>query len=179
MFRILSPDTYKTSPWKNGGGVTHEILRDDGHDAWQWRISIAEVAADGPFSRFEGMSRILTVIEGAGVDLHTPEGILVARLYQPVDFSGDTPVESRMVNGPIRDLNVIFDSRHITASVDIVEGACRIAAGQGRTGVLCLAGTVHADGARLPPMGFALGDRGEIALAMGARCALVRLTDPV
>ena len=38
-------------PWKNGGGVTRELLRlpADGGDDWTLRISVADIAADGPF----------------------------------------------------------------------------------------------------------------------------------
>ena len=76
--RIILPEAFHTQPWKNGGGITHEIAREDRDGALLWRLSIAEVASDGPFSAFTGLSRILTVIEGAGLHLHTPEGRLDA-----------------------------------------------------------------------------------------------------
>ncbi|MCC0065056.1 MAG: HutD family protein [Defluviimonas sp.] len=176
-YRIFPPQGFATSRWKNGGGVTHEILRDTVNDPWQWRISIAEVASDGPFSRFEGLSRILTVIEGNGLDLHTPDDMLAARRLQPLAFSGDTPVESRMVDGPVRDLNLIYDSRHVSASVEVVAGPQDVSAGPGKTGVLCLGGTVAAGGEPVPAGAFALGEGGCIRLSAGAQAAIVRLQD--
>jgi environmental stress-induced protein Ves len=115
--RILHPDQFLTQPWKNGGGVTHEIAREDLDGALLWRLSIAEVSSDGPFSAFPGLTRILTVIEGAGLHLHTPEGRLDALPMRPVRFSGDTPVDSRLIAGPVRDFNLIWDATRLVATV--------------------------------------------------------------
>lgn len=177
MYQIVMPQDFASSRWKNGGGVTHEILRDNVNDPWQWRISIAEVASDGPFSRFEGMSRILTVIDGNGLDLHTPEGVLAARRFRPLGFAGDTPVECRMLAGPVRNLNVIYDSAHVTVSVVVVAGPDDISAGPGQTGVLCLAGSVAAEGRTVPAGAFALGTGGNICLSGRAHAAILRLTE--
>ncbi|MDR3495138.1 MAG: HutD family protein [Ancalomicrobiaceae bacterium] len=98
-------------PWKNGGGVTVEYLvspANAGLDAFDWRVSRAEVAADGPFSLFAGIDRTLTVVDGAGIDL-----VIADRTVRldpgcaPLAFAGDVPVASRLVTGPIRDLNVM------------------------------------------------------------------------
>ncbi len=182
MFQILTPDTYVTSPWKNGGGITHEIAKAETAQGWRWRLSIAEVATDGPFSRYDGMSRILTVIEGNGIDLHTPEGILQARPCKPVAFSGELPIDSRMVDGPIKDLNLIYDARLLRAEVVVLDGPCQMSIGPGWAGFLCLAGEVSVDKTPLPAMAFALADTGgvgEITLADGARGVLIRLLDLV
>ena len=131
--RIVLPQDFHTQPWKNGGGVTHEIAREDRDGALLWRLSIAEVASDGPFSTFTGLSRILTVIDGAGLYLHTPKGRLDALPLAPVAFSGDLPVQSRMIDGPIRDFNVIWDESRLSASVQLVTGhlpACPAAPGR-------------------------------------------------
>lgn len=183
MFQILTPDDFTTSPWKNGGGVTHEIAREGAGEgpggAWRWRLSIAEVASDGPFSRFEGMARILTVIAGAGLILQMPERAIEALPLQPVAFSGDTPLTSRMISGPIRDFNVIYDPVRVDASVEVLRGPCRRGVGAGQVGVLCLAGRVVVVGQVLAQGGFALGfataSSDEIVLPEGAICAVVRL----
>ncbi len=120
MIRVLKPSAFVTSPWKNGGGITHEIARSGDKSGLIWRLSIAEVASDGPFSRFEGLSRILTVIEGEGLILHSPEQPIAARLLEPVAFSGDLPIDSRMIKGPIRDFNVIYDASRVAAAVLIL-----------------------------------------------------------
>lgn len=121
--RVITPDQFLTQPWKNGGGVTHEIARADVGGRLLWRLSIAEVASDGPFSAFPGLTRILTVIEGAGLHLHTPDTRLAALPLMPVRFSGDTPIVSRLIDGPVRDFNLIWDATHLAASVSPVTGA--------------------------------------------------------
>ena len=146
MFKITPPDHFITVPWKNGGGVTHEIARSHISEDWHWRISMAEVASDGPFSIFAGLSRILTVIDGNGIALHTPDAILDAGPLKPVHFSGDTPINSVMTDGPIRDLNVIFDANHVSADVVVVAGPKTIKAPSELTGLFHLKGVFTSQG---------------------------------
>lgn len=87
MRRIPRSD-FQTARWQNGGGVTHEIARLEEGGALVWRISLAEVAADGPFSSFAALTRVLTVIDGMGMDLETPTQVLPALPLGPVRFSG-------------------------------------------------------------------------------------------
>ncbi|MGO4913881.1 HutD/Ves family protein [Pseudogemmobacter sp. W21_MBD1_M6] len=177
VFTFIPPERFLTSRWKNGRGVTHEIARHEENGAWVWRLSIAEVASDGPFSRFEGLARILTVIEGAGVNLHSPEGAIQARPLVPVHFSGSRAVDSRMVDGPIRDLNVIYDPARIVAAVEVLTGPCQHEVKVGPVGVLALFGQVAVAGRVLPVGVFALGSDGAIDLSDGAICLLVTLRD--
>lgn len=121
--RIIPPDQFLTQPWKNGGGVTHEIARAEEDGALLWRLSIAEVATDGPFSAFPGLTRILTVIEGAGLHLDTPDTRLDALPLKPVRFSGDLPIDSQLIDGPVRDFNLIWDATRRAATVTPVSGA--------------------------------------------------------
>lgn len=70
--RILRAAGRAAAVWKNGGGVTREIAvfpEGAGMDDFVWRASLAEVAADGPFSAFPGIDRTITLAEGAGMDL--------------------------------------------------------------------------------------------------------------
>jgi hypothetical protein len=70
--QLLSPSDFRRMAWKNGTGRTTEI---DVHppraalDAFDWRISVADVARSGPFSRFAGIDRTIVVIAGAGMRL--------------------------------------------------------------------------------------------------------------
>jgi len=98
-------------PWKNGGGVTRDVLISPVNanlDAFDWRISIAEIARDGAFSQFPGIDRKLAVLDGK-VAL-TVEGRAPVALdaHSPVvDFPGEASVEGRLVEGPSTDLNVM------------------------------------------------------------------------
>lgn len=177
MFRIITPAEFATSAWKNGGGITHEIARDGAADDWRWRLSIAEVASDGPFSFFNGYSRILTVIVGAGIDLQTATDTLAARPLHPIGFSGDLAIDGRMVGGPIRDFNVIYDPSRITAHVTAIEGPNRVAERPDLAGLLSLTGTVMVAGSIVPTGACALGKLGNIVVAEDATAILVTLCE--
>lgn len=176
MFDILTPDRFVTALWKNGGGVTHEIARAGDRERWRWRLSVAEVARDGPFSRFEGCSRVLTVIDGVGMDLLTPVGVLRALPLRPVSFSGETPVEGRLIAGPVRDLNVIFDPGLVRASVERLDGPGEVAA-PALTGFLTLRGEADANGQAVPAGACVLGRNFRLRLGAGSGGLVVRLDE--
>ena len=175
MFKVINPDALPAIPWKNGGGLTREIAKHEELGALIWRLSIADVAMDGPFSRFDGLTRILTVIQGEGIDLLAPVGVMRARLATPLRFSGEMPIEGRLTNGPIRDLNVIFDASRVMADVELVRGPQDLHPQTGQTGFLVLAGPVAVDGTPVEPITFAFGAEGRIELGSGARGLLVTL----
>jgi environmental stress-induced protein Ves len=112
VIRYLSAAERVAVPWKNGGGVTREIAvspEGAGMDDFEWRVSLADVGADGPFSAFPGVDRILTVVEGAGMDLAVGgERRLVDTRYVPQDFRGDVPTDGRLLAGPVVNLNVMW-----------------------------------------------------------------------
>jgi len=96
--------------WKNGLGRTAEIARAPaGGTVFDWRLSIATIAADGPFSAFEGCERSLIPIAGAGLALDFADGAtLSGGLFETLVFSGERACHGRLLGpGPTRDLNVI------------------------------------------------------------------------
>ncbi len=109
--RILRAADYRRMPWKNGGGETLEIaVSPEGAsmDDFDWRLSIALVGVDGPFSAFPEIDRTLTVIEGAGIDLRVGDAA-PARLTPgaPYAFPGDVACMATLVAGGIADFNVM------------------------------------------------------------------------
>ncbi len=65
--RVLRASERQALPWKNGGGVTREVIaHPPGSDLthFEWRVSIAEIHGAGPFSRFPGIERRMAVLEG-------------------------------------------------------------------------------------------------------------------
>ena len=98
-------------PWKNGGGTTAEVAafpEAAGFDAFGWRVSMADVASDGPFSAFPGIDRTLIVVEGAGLELDVEGASYRLDASSPkLSFSGDDATIGRLLAGPIRDLNVM------------------------------------------------------------------------
>ena len=122
-------------PWKNGGGVTRELLCCDRDGQTLWRLSIADVSAEGPFSMFPGMRRILTVIEGQGMRLSRPDGSFIAAdLLSPVAFNGEEPIGGELPYGPCRDFNVIWNPDRCDAAVEVIEkGAALVAPDDGKS----------------------------------------------
>ncbi|MDH5798535.1 MAG: HutD family protein [Paracoccaceae bacterium] len=171
--------------WKNGGGVTREIAVAGAHGMTIWRLSIADVAVDGPFSDFSGLMRILTVIRGNGMDLISAQGILSADLNRPVRFDGALKINSVLKDGPIQDLNLMFDPLFCDGDVVSVEGPCRQdfdADPLLMLGVVCTKGRAEiSKDMHLHPGDSALISSGNFALRLGkdASAVLVTLTDTI
>ncbi len=110
--RVLRAAGHREMPWKNGGGATREIAAwPEGAplDAFGWRLSMARVARDGPFSMFPGIDRSLCVLEGGRLLLEFADGarLCVEQGGPPLRFPADVPVTGRIPDGPILDLNVM------------------------------------------------------------------------
>ena len=108
--KVLRSAAYQRMPWKNGGGETTEILVSPQGAAlsdFDWRISMALVNADGPFSAFPGIDRTLSILEGAGITLTIASVPHILTLSSPpLPFPGDAPAHAVLIGGPITDLNV-------------------------------------------------------------------------
>jgi hypothetical protein len=109
--RILRSSDYQRMPWKNGGGTTTEIWKAASPAGEMlWRLSIADVASDGPFSEFPGIDRWIMVMSGKGMEL-TIEGLGAKRLdrpFEPLFFPGDAKTDCRLIDGSIRDFNFMI-----------------------------------------------------------------------
>jgi environmental stress-induced protein Ves len=135
--RHLRPENYRVMPWKNGGGSTTEIAiypetSDISSAGFIWRVSIAEVAADGPFSRFAGVDRQIMTIAGNGMMLKAGRHgtIDLSRRFMPQAFSGDWNIEGHLIDGPVRDFNLMVGRAQAIGSlaVDLATSRKRFAA---------------------------------------------------
>ncbi|MEO5787099.1 MAG: HutD family protein [Casimicrobiaceae bacterium] len=123
---MLPASGYRTMPWKNGGGLTHEIAVDppdagiDGRP-FDWRLSLAELADHNDFSRFPGIDRTLVLLSGGPMTLHidaTPP-----RRLQPLDtvvFRGESAVRCTLDGSGARDLNVMVARGRLRADVEVL-----------------------------------------------------------
>lgn len=106
---VITPEHWQTQRWQNGGGITHQLYRQDDGQGLLWRLSIAEVASDGPFSRFDNIDRIILLLDGAGFCLHgvgaNPQ--VVDTPLKPFSFAGETAIHCSLVNGAVRDFNLM------------------------------------------------------------------------
>ncbi len=95
-------------PWKNGGGETTEIFVSPPTGNFDWRVSIAKVNSDGPFSSFAGYERHIMTLSGQGMMLDIEgRGISELELLKPFLFSGDLRVNGTLVDGPVLDFNLM------------------------------------------------------------------------
>jgi len=110
--RVIRSADYRRMPWKNGGGETAEVAicpDSAALDAFDWRVSMAQVATDGPFSAFAGVDRTLAVLTGEGLQLRVAGGPIVelTPLSAPYPFPGDATTTATLIAGAITDLNVM------------------------------------------------------------------------
>ncbi|PWC12746.1 HutD family protein [Brenneria roseae subsp. americana] len=106
----FSFDTLPLSRWRNGGGETREIVSwPPGAADFSWRVSIATIAQDGPFSVFAGIDRSITLLSGAGVHLFSEQRVDHALIHpgEPFAFSGDVALSARRIDGATTDFNIM------------------------------------------------------------------------
>ena len=95
-------------PWRNGGGVTRELAVSPAQGDWHWRMSVAEVDASGPFSRFDGIDRWFAVLDGAGVRLDVAgQEQLLTQNSAPFYFDGGATTDCTLVDGRTQDFNLM------------------------------------------------------------------------
>ncbi len=114
------------TPWKNGGGVTREIVCSPpgaGMERFDWRVSIATIDRPGPFSAFDGVDRVIMLLDGAGVRLHSQDGRIDHRLdapHAPFAFDGGVPLDCDLLGGASTDFNVMSRRGRLRADVDVL-----------------------------------------------------------
>lgn len=125
VIRIISPQNFKTIPWKNGLGETTELAISEGGtlDEFDWRLSIASVTENGVFSDFSGYARNLILISGNGITLdHTNgNGDLQSDNLQDIlslsSFDGGCNTTGKLTDGPIKDFNIMTKAGKVHALV--------------------------------------------------------------
>lgn len=148
-FRRLTPDDYRWVPWKNGGGMTQDLLRvptcgDDTH----WRLSIAQIDRSGPFSAYGGVDRIFMPLDGDGVRLDHGKRAptqTVAPL-EAARFDGGWPTDCALLGGPCRAFNLMLGRAHAEGALSFrrLKGVAPFAAPGAILVLYCLAGAVQA-----------------------------------
>lgn len=118
------------SPWRNGGGTTRELAAWPAGQDWAWRISVAQVEADGPFSHFPGVQRWFAVVQGHGVRLAIDGQVQdVDGASAPLEFDGAAAVDSSLLEGPTQDLNLMVRRDQSRGVMKRLRGPHRFATG--------------------------------------------------
>ena len=124
-FKIYSPQSFQTLPWRNGLGSTVELLAEtpNKNEAFSWRLSIATVANDGPFSDFSGYDRTLLLLEGSGITLNKPNGVfkVLNSSLDYANFKGEDLIDATLHDGPIKDFNIMTLRSICTSSVTAID----------------------------------------------------------
>lgn len=112
MTVLIPYASLEPSPWKNGGGSTTEIAvvpPGAAFDEFDWRISLATIAHDGPFSVFRGIDRTLALVEGPGVSLNIDRDsrFVLSEDAPIVEFPGEAEVTASLLGEPTTDFNVM------------------------------------------------------------------------
>lgn len=143
--RIIRQSDLVEKPWKNGGGITRDIAAEFDGETLLWRLSMADVDSDGPFSVFAGLTRVLTVIKGGGMILQSPDSALTAEYAQPVTFDGASPITAKLTNGSLTDFNLMYATARVSGTATALHGPARQAIGtDGQTVVIhCIQGRVE------------------------------------
>jgi environmental stress-induced protein Ves len=120
MHTTIPASDYREVPWKNGGGLSYEIAADA-----LWRVAIAVIERDGPFSDWRGYDRTIVAIDGDPVELRIDDETIVLERYEPVEFDGASPAVAHLRGSAARDLNVMTAREAFAHDVEIVSGAQR------------------------------------------------------
>lgn len=109
-------------PWRNGGGITHDIVAlpaGAGDDDFLWRASIATIAGDGPFSAWPGIDRTLWLLHGR---LSLAIGGKAARTIDSASpaqcFAGEEQVFGRPIDGACTVFNLMARRGKIRTRVE-------------------------------------------------------------
>lgn len=175
MHRLIAPVDYRRMPWKNGRGRTTEIASGPpgaALDAFDWRVSVADVDADGPFSRFPGIERTIALVSGSGLRLRIGDRDVELRApFEPYTFDGDEVVDCMLIAGAVRDFNLMVRRDRARGVVTIArDGGARIAPARIRI-IYAHAGAVEALLPAHPPVSIVAEHALEIIAEDGANGA--------
>ncbi len=147
--RIINTAELPRSPWKNGGGETIEIAvhpAGAGLDNFAWRLSMATVAADGPFSIFPGIDRTLAILDGDGMRLVIADrpAITLDTNSPPLAFAADQPATATLIGGAVTDLNVMSRRDRVAHTVERLplDGSTSVHAAGSVTAIFCQTGGI-------------------------------------
>ena len=126
-WRVFALDTLPDEPWRNGGGRTRTIaaqVREAGDPPWDWRISLATIEQNAPFSAFPGVDRV-SLLLGAGQIALTAVSEPAVQMHRPGDvaaYRGDAlwHAEIRRDGPPVSLLNVMTRRGVATARLQAV-----------------------------------------------------------
>ena len=196
----IPANEYRRVRWRNGGGWTREIhaegaAAEGGVDAWDWRLSIAEIEANGAYSAFPGVEREQVLLSGDGLQLELdgsdPGPHMLLPPHGRLRFSGGRAAHCRLVGTRAEVFNLMWRPHAVEARlwhrplvgpmvVFVDPGSC--------WAVYLMAGQATVSGSVASPLRLSMGDtvilgagaqRHRHVLDGGGEVLLVRILSPL
>jgi hypothetical protein len=179
--QIIRKSSLASTPWKNGGGITHEAIRVPASgEPFLWRVSIAHIETAGPFSDFAGYNRTMVLLRGDGMALHFANGDrkVLRQIGELAEFDGALAANCELLGGPCMDLNLMVAKSlgKVPARVQRLNAPLLVTASDHDSVLLaCVQGTLvlEGDGAE----GAALEPGDLVVLAQATHTALIKPAD--
>jgi environmental stress-induced protein Ves len=123
--KLIPYNALTATPWKNGGGITRELAcypAGASMSDFIWRVSIADVGQSGPFSSFPGIERIITLLDGDGMQLQFENGARhdLTTTLVPYAFRGEDALHAQLAGSPSRDFNLMWRRDTAHGSVEVL-----------------------------------------------------------
>ena len=120
---LMSATIYRdhaSMPWPNGAGITYEVVRFPAEGEFQWRISLADIDNDCPFSVMPGVDRGIVLMEGQHMILaNSDESIRVDELVA-FNYPGEVAFDCTLPAGPAKDLNIMSRRAHFNSETVVL-----------------------------------------------------------
>ncbi len=113
--RVVRIVDIEEQPWKNGAGTTRQVAVGQG-----WRVSVAHVTKDGPFSVFEATWRHSIVIDGGALHLSCANEEVLLQSNELSSYVGDVAWDCRLQGEAATVLNIMCERD--VAAADILIG---------------------------------------------------------
>ncbi|RUM98308.1 HutD family protein [Pseudaminobacter arsenicus] len=126
---LLTSEDYRKTPWKNGGGITEDVLllpQGSSHEDFDIRISRAPIVDESRFSVFPGIDRTITRLGENPLTLCFSDGQETELPYLwPLSFDSALAPSSRLPAGASRVMNVMTRRGRWQAHVCVLRGPAR------------------------------------------------------